>query len=386
MDLFMADKPSVLLVDHTPVDLSLARTLLEDVCKVSAMRHEDQGLTHKRPQPMADLILLSEDLPNPPGHAVCRQFRSNPLTAQIPIILMSDNGSAEDEKAGFACGASDYIVRPFQPELFVARIKAHLANKANVDLVRAINIQLEREITRGRRELTTVQEVVISSLTALAQARDAETGKHLTRTQHFVHALSLALQTHPRFSAFLTPGNIQALFQLAPMHDIGKVGIPDRILLKPGRFDADEMAIMKTHTTLGRDVIEHAEMLLGNRIGFLTIAKEVAFGHHEKWDGSGYPQGIAGDAIPISARIMALADVYDALTGRRIYKAGLTHTEATALILAGKGKHFDPDIVDAFMAIRDQFQAISAQYGDSDNDMQEKAQYCAVATNNMAPQ
>ncbi len=179
-------------------------------------------------------------------------------------------------------------------------------------------------------------------------------------------ALAEKLKTHPRFAAFLTDNNIAMLFKSAPLHDIGKIGIPDRILLKPGRLDPDEFEIMKTHTTLGRDAIEHAEKQLGMKVEFLTMAKEIAYSHQEKWDGSGYPEGLAGDNIPISARLMALADVYDALISRRVYKEGMSHEKAISIIVESAGTHFDPDIVNAFVELQDEFSAIAQRYSDSD--------------------
>jgi len=163
------------------------------------------------------------------------------------------------------------------------------------------------------------------------------------------------------------------LFKSAPLHDIGKVGIPDRILLKPGRFEPHEFEIMKTHCKLGRDAIQHAEDQLGLEVEFLKYAKEIAYGHQEKWDGSGYPEGLAGDNIPISARLMAVADVYDALISRRVYKEGMPHDKAVGIIAEGRGSHFDPDIVDAFMALQQQFQDVAKRYADSDDELQAKA-------------
>ncbi len=156
------------------------------------------------------------------------------------------------------------------------------------------------------------------------------------------------------------------LFKSAPLHDIGKVGIPDAILLKPGRLSPEEFEIMKTHTTLGRQAIEHAEQLLGMQVDFLSMSKDIAQSHQEKWDGSGYPQQLAGDAIPLSARLMALADVYDALISRRIYKPAMSHAQAAEIIVAGRGQHFDPDVVDAFLAIQDEFQAIARRFSDAE--------------------
>jgi putative two-component system response regulator len=203
----------------------------------------------------------------------------------------------------------------------------------------------------------------------MAETRDNETGNHIRRTQHYVRALAEQLRGHPRFAAYLNERNILMLFKSAPLHDIGKVGIPDAILKKPGRLTAEEFEIMKTHTTLGRDAIEHAESELDGSVDFLRTAKEIAYSHQEKWDGSGYPLGLAGDAIPLSARLMALADVYDALISRRVYKAPMTHEQAAAILRAGRGRHFDPDVTDAFCAIEDEFRAIAARYRDSDGEL-----------------
>jgi putative two-component system response regulator len=217
-------------------------------------------------------------------------------------------------------------------------------------------------------------------MASLAETRDAETGNHIRRTQHYIKALAEQLKPHPRFNAFLTPNNIAMLFKSAPLHDIGKVGIPDRILLKPGRFTPEEFEIMKTHTTLGRDAIAHAEASLGTQVDFLRMAKDIALFHQEKWDGSGYPAGLRGDAIPVSARLMAVADVYDALISKRIYKQSMSHDTAVDIITQGRGSHFDPDMVDGFLTIQGEFQAIALRYADADADLQKKAAYIGSAT------
>lgn len=216
-------------------------------------------------------------------------------------------------------------------------------------------------------------------MASLAETRDTDTGNHIRRTQYYVRALAENLKTHPRFARFLTDHNIDMLYKSAPLHDIGKVGIPDRILLKPGPFEPHEMEIMKTHTTLGRDAIQHAEDSLGIEVEFLKMAKEIALGHQEKWDGSGYPAGLSGDDIPVSARLMAVADVYDALISRRVYKAGMPHEQAVVIISEGKGSHFDPDMVDAFLELQDEFRAIAMRYADSDSDMKKKVEYLEQA-------
>ena len=217
-----------------------------------------------------------------------------------------------------------------------------------------------------------VQDVSIRTLASLAEVRDPETGNHLLRTQGYVRTLAEQLRTHPRFAPVLTPDFIETLVKSAPLHDIGKVGVPDHILLKPGKLTAEEFTVMKTHARLGRDAIEKAERGGERTVAFLATAKEIANWHHEKWDGSGYPDGLQGDAIPVSARLMALADVFDALISRRVYKEPMATDKATAIILDGRGTHFDPDVVDAFVARRDAFIAIAQRHADSDAELKVK--------------
>jgi putative two-component system response regulator len=202
------------------------------------------------------------------------------------------------------------------------------------------------------------------AMASLAETRDNETGNHLKRTQTYIRALALQLRFHPRFREFLTEDNIESLYKLAPLHDIGKVGIPDAILLKKGKLTVEEFEIMKTHPLLGGNAIAMAESGLPTPNRFLHIAREIATGHHEKWDGSGYPLGLKGDEIPISARLMALADVYDALISRRVYKQPHSHEDAVAYILQGKGIHFDPDVTDVFITIKEEFRQIAERYQD----------------------
>jgi response regulator RpfG family c-di-GMP phosphodiesterase len=239
--------------------------------------------------------------------------------------------------------------------------KANLASAK--DILKNQNKLLEIEVEKRTRSIQNTQDVTIEMLASLAETRD-ETGNHIRRTQHYVRALARRLQSHPAFAHYLTESRIDLLFKCAPLHDIGKVGIADHILLKPGPLSPAEFAIMKTHTTLGHRAIEKAEKRCGVTVEFLACAKEIALGHHEKWDGSGYPNGLAGDAIPISARLMAAADVYDALTSRRVYKDVIPHEEAVAIIVAGRGKHFDPDVVDALVGLVEEFKAIADRYRD----------------------
>ena len=222
-------------------------------------------------------------------------------------------------------------------------------------------------LQQGTEEIVAIKDTTILALSSLAETRDNETGNHIRRTQHYVRTLAIQLRDHPRFNDFLTSENIEMIYKIAPLHDIGKVGIPDRILHKPGKLTAEEFEIMKTHTLLGGNAISGAENISKVRNNpFLKAARQIAIGHHERWDGSGYPFALRGDNISIPARLMALADVYDAMSCRRIYKSAMGHDEVADFIIDGKGKHFDPDVVDAFVIVMSEFKEIAAKYRDDD--------------------
>jgi putative two-component system response regulator len=361
--------PTLLVVDDTPDNLMLMMDLLKDRYRVKVANSGEKALRVLQGDTLPDLILLDVMMPGMSGHEVAEQLKRDPRTRDIPIIFLTAMAATEDEIHGLELGAVDYITKPVRPALVLARVDTQLKLKAAKDFLRDHNDYLEQEVERRTREVIAIQDVAIQAMASLAETRDNETGNHIRRTQHYIKVLAEHLHDHPRFSHFLSNETIQLLFKSAPLHDIGKVGIPDHILLKPGRFTEEEFEIMKTHTTLGRDAIQHAEDALGIRADFLTLAKEIAYSHQEKWDGSGYPQGLAADNIPISARLMAVADVYDALISRRVYKPGMPHAQAVEIIRQGRGTHFDPDICDAFLTCVEQFQAIAARFADTDHDM-----------------
>lgn len=374
------EKATVLVVDDTPENLTLMAALLKDTYKVKVANHGDKGLKIAMSDNPPDLILLDIMMPDIDGYEVCRRLKAHAATRDIPVIFLTAKSEVEDEKQGLELGAADYITKPISPPIVMARVATQLSLKASADFLRDKNEFLEQEVAKRTREVMAIQEVTILAMASLAETRDSDTGNHIRRTQYYVKALAEHLQPHPRFSGFLSHYNIQMLFRSAPLHDIGKVGIPDRILLKPGRFTPDEFEIMKTHTTLGRDAIAHAEEALGTKVEFLSMAKDIALSHQEKWDGSGYPEGLRGDAIPVSARLMAVADVYDALISRRVYKDGMSHEKAVEIIVQGRGTHFDPDMVDGFVAIQEEFRAIALRYADSDADLEKKVQYLESAS------
>lgn len=366
-------RSTILIVDDTPDNIALMSGLLKDSFRVKAATNGPKAIAIAQTEPHPELILLDIMMPGMDGYEVCQRLKSDPATSGIPIIFLTAKSTPEDEQKGLSLGAVDYITKPISPAIVLARINTQLALKAASDFLRDQNAYLQKEIERRTQETKAIQDVTILVMASLAETRDIETGNHIRRTQNYMRALARRLQGHPRFRAFLTDANIDMLYKSAPLHDIGKVGIPDKILLKPGKLTPTEFEIMKTHTTLGREAIEHAEESLGANVDFLRIAKEIALSHHERWDGAGYPEGRSGDAIPIAARLMALADVFDALISRRVYKEAMPHEEAMRIIVAGKGAHFDPDVVDAFVDAEDEMRAIAAKYADSDKDLVQKA-------------
>lgn len=356
---------TILVVDDAADNRMILSELLRPVYRVlEAADGETALLTAADRQP--DLILLDVVMPGLSGFDVCRQLKSNGKTRDIPVIFLTSLNATEDETRGLVLGAVDYITKPVNPPVVMARVAAQLRLRAVADFLRDKNAYLESEVARRTREVTAVQEATILALTSLAETRDNETGNHIRRTQHYVRVLAETLKDHPRFSATLDEPTRLLMFQSAPLHDIGKIGIPDHILLKPGPLTPEEYEVMKTHTTLGRDALQRAEDRLGTPISFLRIAKEMAYSHQERWNGSGYPEGRKGEAIPVSARLMAVADVYDALISQRVYKKGRTHEDAVAMMAAKRGIDFDPDVLDAFLSKTDTFRAIARQFSDED--------------------
>lgn len=366
-------KPIVLVVDDTPDNLTLMSGLLKDRYRVKVAPNGEKALKIVQGDQRPDLILLDIMMPGLSGYEVCEILKKEPTTRDIPIIFLTAMSATEDEKKGLELGAVDFITKPVNPPIVLARVATQLHVKAAADFLKDQNTYLEQEVAKRTRELADIQDVTILAMASLAETRDNDTGNHIRRTQHYVKLLAAQLKHHPRFSHILSDQAIDTLFKSAPLHDIGKVGIPDRILLKPGKFEPEEFEIMKTHCKLGRDAIIHAEDQLGLEVGFLKCAKEIAYSHQEKWDGSGYPEGLSGEAIPISARLMAVADVYDALISRRVYKEGMPHAKAVDIILEGRGSHFDPDVADAFVALADDFHAVALRFADSDFELQAKA-------------
>ncbi len=360
-------RKTVLIVDDIPENLSVMNALLKDFYIVKVAISGEMCLKIASVLPRPDLILLDIMMPDIDGYEVCRRLKADAYTTDIPIIFLTAKVNMEDEQLGFDVGAVDYITKPVSPPIVLARVHTHLQLKAARDFLKDQKSYLEQQVQMQTREVAMIQDATILAMASLAETRDNETGNHIRRTQNYVRALAQRLQYHPRFAAFLNRHIIDMIYKSAPLHDIGKVGIPDRILLKPDKLTPEEFEIMKTHAALGCNAIMEAEKLIETSShNFLQYAREIALGHHEKWDGSGYPQGLKGEKIPVSARLMALADVYDALISRRVYKEPMSHEAASEIIFNGRGTHFDPDVVDAFSELSEDFRKIAQQYADAD--------------------
>lgn len=354
------DRPNILLVDDVPANLRILVDTFRGQYEVRVATSGREALEILRGGWMPDIVLLDIMMPEMDGYEVCRRLKADSATAGIPIVFVTAMTDADDEAKGLELGAVDYVTKPFRPNLVKARVRNHLELKRHRD-------HLEQLVRERTVELEQTRQITIESLAGLAETRDPETGGHINRTRNYV--LILAAYISGRRPELLDMKTVELLHASAPLHDIGKVGVPDRILLKPGKLTDEEFGEMKKHTLYGRNALARVEARLGSN-SFLRLAAEIAWTHHEKWDGSGYPQGLVGEAIPLSGRLMALADVYDALVSRRVYKPPLTHSQAVAIISEGRGKHFDPGIVDAFLATAEAFRSVASEYADSPEERQ----------------
>jgi putative two-component system response regulator len=355
---------TILIVDDEPVNLTVLSRLLRPTYTVRAASSGEAALRAAHTEPRPDLVLLDVMMPGMDGFTVLDRLQGDPLTRHIPVVFVTALAHASDEERGLERGALDYITKPIKPAVVLARVRTQLDAKRARDWMRDQNATLEAEVSRRMAENDLTQLVSIRALAHLAEIRDPETGFHILRTQGYVHELATRLSPHPRFTGLLDRRYIDLLTRSAPLHDIGKVGIPDTILQKPGPLGPAEWEVMKTHCKLGSDAIERAEQDATQPVAFLALAKEIAHWHHEHWDGSGYPDGLVGEAIPVSARLMALADVFDALVSPLAYKGETPLPEVRRIITEGRGRQFDPDMADAFLAGFDAFAEIAQRHRD----------------------
>jgi putative two-component system response regulator len=372
----------ILVVDDDPAVLGVLKQCLRPHFSVRIATLGDKGLELARLRPQPDLILLDVCLPDMHGYEVCKMLKQDAATMAIPVMFLSGHADTENITHGLELGAVDYVSKPVVAPILLARVRTHLRLREAGDLLRDQNAHLEtmvrqrtrdleartRELQTRTSELQHSQDLTIVALGSIAETRDNETGNHIHRTRGYVQLLAARLAPLPRYRASVSAEQWTMIWKSAPLHDIGKVGIPDHILLKPGKLSAEEFSVMKGHPAIGRDALRQAEIRMGSEGSFLAVAKEIAYGHHERWDGSGYPQGLGGEAIPLSARMMALADVYDALISKRVYKPAWSHADAVDAILEGRGGHFDPSLVDCFLEDADEFRYIASRFSDEPSD------------------
>lgn len=328
----------ILIVDDDEIALDLLEHLLTrrgyDVFRAS---NGQEALAILRAE-NCRLVISDWVMPQMTGVELCQAIREGDFSGYIYVILLTSRDRSEDIVEGLSAGADDFITKPFQPNELAVRVRAG-----------------QRVLSLETRDLT------IFALAKLAESRDPETGAHLERVRNYSRALAQQLATLPQHRDEITPEFIRLIYETSPLHDIGKVAIPDCVLLKPGQLSSQEFEIMKSHATFGAQTLD-AALREHPEAHFLLMARNIAATHHERWDGTGYPQGLVGEQIPLCGRIVALADVYDALTSKRVYKSALDHVVARAMIVEGRGRHFDPDVVDAFLAIDEKFLQIRERF------------------------
>jgi len=349
--------PTLLVVDDADINIDIIIEALGEDYNVRVAADGAAALRSVK-KALPDLILLDIMMPVMDGFEVCRRLKDDPTARDIPIIFLTALNEDADEARGLELGAVDYITKPFNPAIVKARVRNHLELKRHRN-------HLEELVKKRTADLERTQEATIAGMALLAEYRDPETGGHIQRTKHYVRSLAQALSAE--YPDELTPANIDLLYQSAPLHDIGKVALHDSILLKPGELTLGEFAEIQLHTLIGSEVIRKAEAFVGAN-SFLRLAREIAEFHHERWDGSGYPHGLKREAIPLSARLMAIADIYDALISQRTYKPPYSHRRAFDVITNGDGRtrpeHFSPVVLQAFRAVHTEWSQIATRFSD----------------------
>lgn len=350
-------RSTVLLVDDAPENLRMLSEALRTDHRIMFAKNGQDALRLAAADPQPDIILLDVVMPGMNGYEICRRLKENPRTREIPVIIVTAENDDSDESTGFSLGAQDFIRKPFRASLVHQRVELHLELKRHRD-------HLSELVAQRTSELLQTQKATIHAMAMLAEWRDPETGAHIQRTSRLVEVLLRRLVERTDIPENLTSSDIEWIILSTPLHDVGKVAIPDNILHKPGRLSPEEFDIMKRHTTLGYEILEEAGQELDRELGkrcFLHYAREIALNHHERWDGKGYPAGLREEEIPLCARVVSVVDVYDALRSQRVYKDAYPHDVAVQCICEGRGKAFDPRVVDAFLDVQETFARLFEQ-------------------------
>lgn len=366
----------ILLIDDESINLQALKNALSGHFGVKACKSGSSAFAMLQSGFMPDLILMDISMPDMDGYQTLELIYSIPEYREIPVIFVTALDSYMDEEKGFKLGAVDYITKPIRPSIVLERVKVHLELKAARDLLSVKNLWLEEEVNRRVSENQLIQEAALDVISQLVETRDYDTGNHISRTKLYVELLARNLAKTDKYKSYLSEERIQQIAKASVFHDIGKIGIPDMVLMKPSILSEAEYELMKTHCMVGVRAIQKAlnkylQVSSGNvadekpsLIRFFDEAIGIIKSHHEKWDGTGYPVGLSGEEIPIAARIMMMADIFDALTSHRVYKAPWAFEEAEEWIIKNSGIFFDPEVVAAFISEKKVFRAILVEYQD----------------------
>ena len=347
----------IFIVDDVAENIRIAISHLKELgCDFAYALSGEQAL-ERIPQALPQLILMDVMMPGMDGFQTAERLRENPAVSAVPVIFLTARADIADVVRGFDVGGVDYITKPFNGMELRSRVRNHL------DLF-AFRNRLAELVDERTFAVEQLKDVIIEAMGEMAEYRDRETGGHIRRTMEYVRLLAEAAAAGGHYGGELTRDYITALHKSAPLHDIGKVAIPDRILLKPGRLTPEEFEVMKMHTTYGEEIINNLEHMAGQNTAFLRCAREISGAHHERWDGTGYPRGLKGEEIPLAGRLMTLADIYDALVCKRVYKPPMPHEEAIRIITEDNAGAFDPILLDTLRKVQGEFHAIAERYAD----------------------
>ncbi|MDR0457076.1 MAG: response regulator [Treponema sp.] len=348
-----SEKKLIILVDDNPANLRIGKNVLaERYAVATAPSAEKMFSLLENNSPV--MILLDVDMPEMNGYEAIKILKSKPQTKDIPVVFLTARTESGDELEGLSLGAIDYITKPFQPPLLLKRIEVHLLVEDQRKELQYFNENLQKMVEEKTQNILELQDALLKTMAELVECRDDITGGHIERTRRGVKILLEEIEKNGTYREETKGWNVNLLLQSCQLHDVGKISIDDSILKKPGKLSDEEFAEMKKHTSFGERIIEKVETLT-KESDFLNYAKIFAASHHEKWDGSGYPRGLKENKIPLLGRIMAIADVYDALTSVRPYKKAFTHEEAIRIITEGSGTQFDPALVEVFIRTAEQF-------------------------------
>ena len=350
---------TILVVDDSVAEVMLLTELLSDM-QVESACDGVEALEKLEAGNSYDVILLDLYMPNLDGFGVLERLKD--LQMETPVIILTNADEVDFEVRGLDMGAVDYIRKPVNRKSLHKRIEIQLSLRQSAQTIREQNEHLQQQVDERTWEALRASEITIHSLIQLLEVRNIETSNHAKRTSNMMGILCRALKDQKLIGYLLSEEDIRELVRTAPLHDIGKVGIPDSILLKPGKLTDEEFSIMKRHVDYGVQALQHQGSESARALGFITMAKSIVAYHHERFDGSGYPHGLSGTDIPLPGRLMAILDVYDALTSDRVYKRAISHEAALQIIREDREKHFDPVIVDVFLSVEEEIQKVSRQW------------------------